>query len=68
MSIGKSPSLDGLSATFIRGTIGVEVTSVILKILNDGGPIDEINKTGIVLIPKKKEAIITTWVLAYKPM
>lgn len=53
----KAPGPDGFHAIFYQkywSMVGQQVTSVVLKALNEGLSVEDINKTIIVLIPKKK--------------
>ena len=54
----KAPGPDGMPAIFYKTfwyVIGEDVLLFVLDILNNNAPMDEINHTHIVLIPKKKE-------------
>lgn len=58
----KAPGPDGLPALFYKkiwDSIGGDVVSYVLNLLNNGGPVDQINNTHIVLIPKKKQCQAT---------
>lgn len=58
----KAPGLDGMPTLFYKKywhVVGDEVTAYILDILNNGAPIEQINHTHIVLIPKKKVCLST---------
>lgn len=53
----KAPGPDGMPSLFYKtfwGIVGEEVVNYVLDILNNGAPLDQINQTHIVLIPKKK--------------
>lgn len=53
----KAPGPDGMPALFYKkfwGIVGDDTTNYVLDILNNGAPIDQINHTHVVLIPKKK--------------
>lgn len=53
----KAPGPDGMPVLFYKKywpIVGKEVTSYVLNILNNGAPIEQINHTHVVLIPKKK--------------
>ena len=54
----KAPGPDGMCALFYQkfwNTVGDDVTEKILDILNNNAHMDDLNKTYIALIPKKKE-------------
>lgn len=66
----KAPGEDGLPALFYQHfwhIIGMDVTNYCLNILNDGGLLEEINHTNIVLILKKANPVNMTYItqLAY---
>ena len=51
----KAPGLDGMSAIFFHkywDIVGLNITNMVLNVLNSNMPITEINKTNIALIPK----------------
>ncbi|GKV13708.1 hypothetical protein SLEP1_g24695 [Rubroshorea leprosula] len=56
----KAPGPDGMNAGFFKQywpIIGQEVTTAVLQFLNDGIMANGLNKTHIVLIPKKKNPV-----------
>lgn len=54
----KAPGSDGMPALFYKkfwNVVGCDVIDYVLNILNNGAPVEQINNTHIVLIPKKKQ-------------
>ena len=54
----KAPGLDGMSAIFFHkywDIVGLNITNMVLNVLNSNMPITEINKTNIALIPKTNQ-------------
>ena len=54
----KAPGLDGMSAIFFHkywDIVGLNITNMVLNVLNSNMPITEINKTNITLIPKTSQ-------------
>ncbi|XP_075521554.1 uncharacterized protein LOC142554762 [Primulina tabacum] len=57
----KAPGPDGMSAFFFQKywhVVGPEVSEAVLRVLNDGAPLQEWNETIIILIPKIKNPIL----------
>lgn len=64
----KAPGPDGMPALFYKKfwhVVGRDVTDYVLNILNNGAPIENINHTHVVLIPKKK---VCTTTKDYRPI
>ena len=54
----KAPGPDGMSAIFFHkywDIVGLNITNMVLNVLNSNMPISEINKTNIALIPKSNQ-------------
>ena len=54
----KAPGPDGMLATFLHkywDIVGLNITNMVLNVLNSNMPIVEINKTNIALIPKSNQ-------------
>lgn len=65
---GKSLGPDGMTIEFYKHNwdiVGKDITNMALNILNNGVSIQEINKTDIALIPKKKGCTTT---MDYRPI
>ena len=55
----KSPGPDGMSALFFQkywSIVGINVSNLVLNVLNSGMSIFEINRTNITLVPKNKNS------------